>query len=70
MIYYEATSGGADTGSATVSDASITTYAITGRTRDMYTVRIVILSVYLPSIVVETSTMRGECMLVVSSQLA
>ena len=60
MIYYEETRGGADTGSATISGASTSTLAITGRTRDMYTVRIVALSVHLPSVVAETTAMIGE----------
>ena len=49
IIYYEATSGGADVGSATVSGASTSEVTITGRASGVYTVRIVTLSDQLPS---------------------
>ena len=61
IIYYEATSGGADTGSVTVSGASTSEHTITGRARYAYTVRIVALSDQIPSncsTVVET--IHGE----------
>ena len=49
IIYYEATSGGVDVGSATVSGASTSEVTITGRAGGVYTVRIVALSDQLPS---------------------
>ena len=55
IIYYEATSGGADTGSAAVSGASTSELTITGRTSGPYTVRIVALSTQLPSTVTITT---------------
>ena len=65
IIYYEATSGGADTGSATVSGANTSEVTITGRTSGAYTVRIVALSTQLPSNITETFTAGGESMSVV-----
>ena len=56
VIYYEATSGGVDTDSVTVSGASTSEHTITGRTSGTYTVRIVTLSNQLPSAVIETTT--------------
>ena len=55
IIYYEATSGGADTGDVTVNGASTSEYTITGRTSGAYTVRIVALSSQLPSTVTITT---------------
>ena len=65
IIYYEANSGGADTGSFAVGGASTSELTITGRTRDAYTVRIVALSTQLPSNVVTTTTTGGESMSIV-----
>ena len=57
VIYYDAaTSGGADVGNVTVSDASTN---ITGRVCDAYTVRIMALSDQLPSTVVEVTAENG-----------
>ena len=61
IIYYEATFGAADAGSATVSGASTSEHTITGRTRDTYTVRIVALSTQLPSTVIETAGSESIC---------
>ena len=63
IIYYEATSGGVDMGSVTVGGASISEHTITGRTSDAYNVRIVALSIQLPSMEAETITISGESML-------
>ena len=60
VIYYEATSGGADAGSTTVSGASTSEVTITGRASNEYTVKIVSLSDQLPSTVTETTTISGE----------
>ena len=54
IIYYEATSGGADTGSDIVNGASTSEHTITGRASGPYTVRIMALSDQLPSTVTET----------------
>ena len=59
-IYYEATVGAADTGSVSVSGASVSQYTITGRTSDDYAIGIVALSANLPSTVTELTTIRGE----------
>ena len=64
-IYYEATSGGADTGNVTVGGASTSQHTITDRTRDAYTVRIVALSTQFPSTVATTTTTGGESMSIV-----
>ena len=62
MIYYNAiaTSGEADMGSITFGGASIDEIRITGRTRDEYTVSILVLTDQLPSTVTETTTIKGE----------
>ena len=65
IIYYEATSGGADTDSVTVNGASTSQHTITGRTSDVYTVGIVALSTQLPSTMATTTTTGGESMLIV-----
>ena len=62
-IYYEATSGGADMGSAAVGGAS--TSVIPGRTSGAYTVRIVALSTQLPSTAATATTTGGESMSIV-----
>ena len=58
-IYYEATVGAADTGSVSVSGASVSQHSIAGRTSDEYTIRIVALSAHLSSTVEQTATRRG-----------
>ena len=61
IIYYEATSGGADTGSATVNGASTSEHTFTNRNSGAYTVRIVALSTQLPSTVIETGGSESIC---------
>ena len=65
IIYYEATSGGADTGSVTVGGASTSEHTISGRASSAYTVRIMALSSQLPSNVTETNTTSGESMSII-----
>ena len=65
-IYYEAISGGADTGSVTVSGARTSEVTITGRASGAYTVRIVALSDQLPSnVTAEINTTVGRSMPIV-----
>ena len=61
IIYYEATIGAADAGSATVSGASTSEHTFTNRNSGAYTVRIVALSTQLPSTVIETARSESIC---------
>lgn len=58
IVYYEATVGDTDRGSIVIG-ASTTQQSIAGRASDDYSVRIVALSLQLPSTVAETTTIRG-----------
>ena len=60
IIYYEATSGGADTGSVTVNGVGTSEDTITGRASGAYTVRIMALSAQLPSIMTETTSSKSN----------
>ena len=60
MIYFEATDGGTDSGSVTVTGGSTAQEVITGRNRDSYDITIVATSDHLPSTVVIVGTTMGE----------
>ena len=61
MIYYNTSLGGIDVGRVLVNVTNASEYVISGRSSDVYAIRIVALSSHLPSEVAEVKAIASEC---------
>ena len=61
MIYYNTSLGGIDVGRVLVNVTNASEYVISGRSSDVYAIRIVALSSHLPSEVAEVIAIASEC---------
>ena len=60
MVYFEATDGGTDSGSETVTNGTIKQLLITGRNRSSYDISMVAVSAHLPSSIVGPVSTESE----------